>query len=54
MSSRAKAKPPKTPKPSEFTRFEELTRKLISVPKAEVDKQKAKYESEEEKGSADR
>ena len=40
---------PKQPKPNEFTRFEELTRKLVSVPKAEVDKEKAKYETEKEK-----
>ena len=43
---------PKTPKSDEFTRFEELTRKLMSVPKAEVDKQKAKYEREKEKRPA--
>ena len=47
---------PKTrqPKPNEFTRFEELAKKLVSVPKAEVDKQKAKYESEKEKRPANR
>ena len=43
---------PKTPKPDEFSRFEELTRKLVSVPKGEVDKQREKYEREKEKRPA--
>lgn len=36
----------KTPKSDEYSRFQELTRKLIAVPKREVDKQKEKYEKE--------
>lgn len=33
-------------KPEEFQRFEEFTRKLIAVPKKEIDQQKAKYEKQ--------
>ena len=43
---------PKTEQPAksdEFKRFEELTRKLLAVPKSEVDEQKAKYERQREK-----
>lgn len=43
---------PKTPKSNEFTRFEELTRKLVSVPKSEIEKQKDRYEREKEKRPA--
>lgn len=32
------------PKTEEFTRFEEMLRRLVAVPKSEVDKEKAKYE----------
>ena len=31
-------------KPEEFKRFEEFTKRLMSVPKKEIDAQKAKYE----------
>ena len=48
-----KSPEPKRQKSTEFARFEELTKKLVSVPKAEVDKQKAKYESGKEKRPAD-
>ncbi|MCA1635948.1 MAG: hypothetical protein LC802_20220 [Acidobacteria bacterium] len=33
----------------EFTRFEQTLRKLIAVPKSEVDKERAKYERQREK-----
>jgi hypothetical protein len=31
-------------KSEEFKRFEDFTRKLLAVPKKEIDQQKAKYE----------
>lgn len=31
-------------KSEEFKRFEDFTRRLIAVPKKEIDKEKAKYE----------
>lgn len=46
-----KAKEPES-KSESFVRFEDLARKIVSVPKAEVDKQKEKYEREKEKGPA--
>ncbi len=36
-------------KSEEFRRFEDFTRKLLAVPKSEVDEQKAKYERQREK-----
>jgi len=33
----------------EFTRFEQTLRRLMAVPKSEVDKEKAKYECQREK-----
>jgi hypothetical protein len=36
-------------KSDEFKRFEDFTRKLLAVPKSEVDKEKAKYDSQREK-----
>ncbi len=36
----------KTPKSDEFARFEQTLRNLIAVPKSEIDKEKAKYESQ--------
>ncbi|MBC7933309.1 MAG: hypothetical protein H7Z38_22320 [Rubrivivax sp.] len=39
----------KQPKSKEFARFEQTLRKLIAVPKSEVDKEKAKYERQREK-----
>jgi hypothetical protein len=39
---------PKQPKSDEFTRFEQMLRNLIAVPKSEVDEQKAKYERQRE------
>ena len=38
----------KTPKSEEFTRFRELAGKIVTVPKAEVDKQREKYERKKE------
>jgi hypothetical protein len=35
-------------KPESFTRFEELTRRIMAVPKSEVDQQKAKYEKQKQ------
>lgn len=43
-----KAKEPE-PKSVEFTRFEQTLRKLIAVPKSEVDKEREKYERQREK-----
>lgn len=40
---RAKAQ---TQKPEEFRRFEDFTRRLMAVPKKEIDEQKAKYEKQ--------
>ncbi len=37
------------PKSEEFARFEQALRGLMSVPKSEVDKEKAKYERQREK-----
>jgi len=37
---KAKAQPDK---PEEFRRFEEFTRRLMAVPKKEIDAQRAKY-----------
>ncbi len=42
-----KAKDPE-PKSDEFVRFEQTLRKLVAVPKSEVDKEKAKYERQRE------
>lgn len=47
-----KKQDPKPAKPAEFSRFEELTRKLVSVPKSEIEKQKDRYEREKEKRPA--
>ena len=33
-------------KSEEFRRFEEFTKRLMSVPKKEIDQQKAKYEKQ--------
>lgn len=38
----AKEKPKKTPKPKGFAAFDELTRKLVQVPRTALDKQLAK------------
>ncbi|HZI17301.1 MAG TPA: hypothetical protein VEY09_01770 [Pyrinomonadaceae bacterium] len=38
----------KTPKSDEFTRFEQTLRKLIAVPKSEVDSERVKYERQRE------
>jgi len=35
-----------TEKPEEFQRFEDFTRRLMAVPKKEIDQQKAKYEKQ--------
>jgi hypothetical protein len=43
MSKRAK---PQTDKPEEFKRFEDFTRRLMAVPKKDIDQQKAKYEKQ--------
>jgi hypothetical protein len=40
---KAKAKT-QADKPEEFKRFEDFTRRLMAVPKKEIDEQKAKYE----------
>ena len=32
------------PKPEEFQRFEDFTRRLMAVPKKEIDQEKAKYD----------
>jgi len=39
-----KAKTSSNPKSEEFNRFEDFTRRLMAVPKKEIDQQKAKYE----------
>jgi len=40
-----KSKPTKPPS-EEFRRFEEFTKRLMSVPKKEIDQQKAKYDKQ--------
>jgi hypothetical protein len=37
------------PKPPEFKAFEELTKRLLAVPKAELDKQMRRYEAKKKK-----
>jgi len=46
MKSSDKKEPVKS---EEFKRFEDFTRRLIAVPKKEIDQQKAKYEREKTK-----
>lgn len=41
-----------TDKPEEFKRFEDFTRRLMAVPKKEIDQQKAKYEKKKNKRQA--
>jgi len=41
-----KNKPSANAKSDEFKRFEDFTRRLIAVPKKEIDQQKAKYEKQ--------
>jgi len=43
-----KAQQPKTDS-EEFTRFEQALRRLVAVPKSEVDEEKAKYDRQREK-----
>lgn len=38
------SKPAPTKQPEEFRNFRELTKKLIAVPKKEIDQKKAAYE----------
>lgn len=45
-------KKPSKPPSEEFTRFQEFARKLIAVPKKEIDQQKAKYERKKNKRQA--
>jgi hypothetical protein len=40
---------PKQTESEEFKNFREFTRKLIAVPKKEIDQQKARYEKERAK-----
>ena len=40
-----KTKPNKSPS-EEYRRFEEFTKRLMTVPKKEIDQQKAKYEKQ--------
>jgi hypothetical protein len=41
-----KAKSASSAKSEEFKRFEDFTRRLMAVPKKEIDQQKAKYEKQ--------
>jgi hypothetical protein len=43
-----KTKQEKTPS-AEYTRFEQTLRKLVAVPKSEIDKEKVKYEQQRAK-----
>jgi hypothetical protein len=43
-----KAKPTRPPS-EEFRRFEEFTKRLMSVPKSEIDKKKAEYDRKKTK-----
>jgi hypothetical protein len=47
-----KAAPKPKTNSEEFERFRELTRKLIAVPKKEIDREAAKYERKKEKEKA--
>jgi hypothetical protein len=42
----------KTAQTTEFDRFEELTRKLVSVPKKDVEKEEKKFKKGQEKKKA--
>jgi hypothetical protein len=44
-----KAKPTKPPS-EEYSRFEQLARQVLSVPKSELDKREAEYQRERKKG----
>ena len=39
-----KASPPNADKPAPFAAFDELARKILSVPKSEIDKREAEYQ----------
>lgn len=41
-----KTKPASSAKREEFKRFEDFTKRLMAVPKKEIDQQKAKYEKQ--------
>lgn len=41
-----KSKPTANAKSEEFKRFEDFTRRIMAVPKKEIDQQKAKYEKQ--------
>lgn len=45
-----KAKPTKPPS-EEYSRFEQLVRQVIAVPKSELDKREAEYQRERKKDS---
>ncbi len=41
--------PPQQAKPAPFDAFQDLTRRLLAVPKAEIDKREAEYQREQAK-----
>jgi hypothetical protein len=45
-----KTKPTKPPS-EEYSRFEQLVRQVVAVPKSEIDKRQAEYERERKKGA---
>lgn len=49
--SRQPSQPEQQAKSDEFTRFEQVLRNLMAVPKSEVDEQRAKYDRQREKES---
>ncbi|MDX6499821.1 MAG: hypothetical protein QOG23_3081 [Blastocatellia bacterium] len=42
-------KKPNKPPSEEYSRFEQLARQVLSVPKSEIDKRQAEYERERKK-----
>jgi hypothetical protein len=44
-----KATPPKTDEPPPFNRFKDLTRKLVTVPKKEIDAKEVAYQRERDR-----
>ena len=49
-----KHKRPQSETSEEFERFKEFTRKLIAVPKKEIDRQKAVYEKKKQRNGSKR
>ena len=51
MAKRQAARPPKPAEPTEYERFEGLTKRLIKVPKSEIDAKREREERQRRNGS---